>query len=210
MESVAPSISPSDPGRDGNGEGTRGESHSAAQSATRAAVRDAQLRRPHARLLRRSSSAVSGAVHGRGWSGRHGLLALAPRRDGLPRRGGRPAARCPGDAPPLPAERRNPAGGSHRDEARERAVHCRHRATVETGAFREDLYYRLRGVVLEMPPLRARGEDLPLLVEHFLARLNERHGVSVRGVTRRALSDACSSIPGAGTCGSWRRSWSRR
>jgi DNA-binding NtrC family response regulator len=41
--------------------------------------------------------------------------------------------------------------------------------------------------VLEVPPLRARREDVHRLVDHFLAELNEHHGLAVRGVTRRAL-----------------------
>jgi DNA-binding NtrC family response regulator len=58
---------------------------------------------------------------------------------------------------------------------------------VKTGAFREDLYYRLNVVPLRLPPLRDRREDIPLLVRHLLPRLAERHGKAVRDVSPGVL-----------------------
>jgi two-component system response regulator AtoC len=58
---------------------------------------------------------------------------------------------------------------------------------VEEGSFRSDLYYRLNVMPIEVPPLRERRDDIPPLVAHFLARINQRLGTSVEGVTPAAL-----------------------
>ena len=58
---------------------------------------------------------------------------------------------------------------------------------VKAGNFREDLYYRLNVVPIRLPALRDRLDDVPLLVEHFLAKFNQRLGKSVRGLTPDAL-----------------------
>jgi transcriptional regulator with PAS, ATPase and Fis domain len=50
------------------------------------------------------------------------------------------------------------------------------RALVDDGRFRLDLFYRISTVSLEVPPLRERGADIPLLVRHFLSELSELHG----------------------------------
>jgi DNA-binding NtrC family response regulator len=59
---------------------------------------------------------------------------------------------------------------------------------VSNGRFRQDLYYRLRVVVLDTPPLRDRPEDIPVLTEAFVGLENQRHGLHVRGLTRAAES----------------------
>lgn len=51
---------------------------------------------------------------------------------------------------------------------------------VDQGRFREDLYYRLLGLSIELPPLRERGNDILLLAEHFLKKYSEDHGLSLK------------------------------
>jgi len=61
------------------------------------------------------------------------------------------------------------------------------RTLVERGEFREDLYYRLNVIVLHLPPLRDRAEDIPLLAEHFLQKSVAENGRSVDRLTPAAL-----------------------
>jgi len=59
---------------------------------------------------------------------------------------------------------------------------------VKTGKFREDLYYRVNVVRVDLPPLRQRKEDIPLLIDHFVARFNRLRGREIAGVSPETLA----------------------
>lgn len=58
---------------------------------------------------------------------------------------------------------------------------------LSKGTFREDLYYRLKVVSIDLPPLRERKEDIPLLVEYFIKKYNREFGKRVKGISPTAL-----------------------
>lgn len=65
------------------------------------------------------------------------------------------------------------------------------KAMVDRGEFREDLFYRLDVVSLEIPPLRERREDIPLLVKHYLDLFAKENGKDI-GITETAMASLCA------------------
>jgi PAS domain S-box-containing protein len=81
-------------------------------------------------------------------------------------------------------------GGNQSIRAEVRVIAAANRdlqAAIGAGAFRSDLYYRLNVFPIEMPPLRQRQEDIPLLVEYFIDRYARKAGKKFRGVPRRTM-----------------------
>jgi DNA-binding NtrC family response regulator len=68
------------------------------------------------------------------------------------------------------------------------ATHRNLQEEVAEGRFREDLFYRLHVVEIELPPLRARSEDIPALAQRFLEQVNERHGRDKQRISEAALA----------------------
>jgi PAS domain S-box-containing protein len=84
-----------------------------------------------------------------------------------------------------------PLGAIRSETADARVILATHRDLAElvrNGTFREDLYYRVNVVRVELPPLRRRQEDLPLLARQFVERFNRLQGRSVQGIAPEALS----------------------
>ncbi|MDK9718970.1 MAG: sigma 54-interacting transcriptional regulator [Trichlorobacter sp.] len=84
-----------------------------------------------------------------------------------------------------------PLGGTSSVTTDARIIVATNRDLAEltrNGTFREDLYYRVNVVRIELPPLRRRKEDIPLLVEQFIAKFNHLHHATVRSMAPEALS----------------------
>jgi len=67
------------------------------------------------------------------------------------------------------------------------ATHKNLYTRVREGQFREDLYYRLKVFPIQLPPLRERREDIPILADHFIGRISQKTGKQVSGFTPAAL-----------------------
>ena len=70
-------------------------------------------------------------------------------------------------------------------------------AAVAAGAFRSDLFYRLNVFPIQTPPLRERKDDIPMLVEYFIARYAAKAGKTISGIDRKTL-DRLRSYPWPG------------
>ncbi len=72
------------------------------------------------------------------------------------------------------------------------ATHKNLAAEVKKGNFREDLYYRLLGLPIELPPLRSRGSDIVLLAHHFIRRFSEENNLPVKELSSEAIQKLTS------------------
>jgi transcriptional regulator with GAF, ATPase, and Fis domain len=91
-------------------------------------------------------------------------------------------------------------GGNQPIQANVRVVAATNRdleAAITAGTFRSDLFYRLNVFPIEVPPLRERRDDIPLLVEYFIAHFARKAGKSFRGINKKTL-DLLLSYPWPG------------
>ncbi len=88
-------------------------------------------------------------------------------------------------------ERRiRPVGGAQEIPVDIRLISATHKdlaGLVESGQFRQDLYYRLHVIELVMPPLRQHADDIPLLAEHFLIRIARKNGLEKPVIDKEAM-----------------------
>jgi DNA-binding NtrC family response regulator len=90
-----------------------------------------------------------------------------------------------------------PVGGSEAIAADVRVIAATHgdlKSAVAAGTFRADLFYRLNVFPIEVPPLRERLEDIPLLVEYFIGRYASQAGKKIRSIHKRTLEQFQSYV----------------
>jgi two-component system, NtrC family, nitrogen regulation response regulator NtrX len=100
----------------------------------------------------------------------------------------------------LQEQRVEPVGGSGSVDVDVRVIAATNKdleAEIRGGRFREDLYFRLNVIPFQVPPLRDRREDIPLLVRHFMQVLSAEHGRKAREVVPDAL-EALARLPWPG------------
>lgn len=84
-----------------------------------------------------------------------------------------------------------PLGSTHSVKTNARIITAANRdldTLVDKGSFRRDLYYRINVVKMELPPLRKRKEDIPLLVDHFISRFNRIQNKKISAVSSEVLA----------------------
>jgi DNA-binding NtrC family response regulator len=87
-----------------------------------------------------------------------------------------------------------PVGSSKTEHVNVRVIAATNQdlpAAIRAGRFREDLFFRLNVIPIEVPPLRERREDIPLLVMHFIEQLNEERGTKIESISDAALEVLC-------------------
>jgi two-component system nitrogen regulation response regulator NtrX len=100
----------------------------------------------------------------------------------------------------LQEQRLEPVGGTASVPVDVRVIAATNKrldAEIRRGSFREDLFFRLNVIPLEVPPLRERREDIPLLAQHFIAELSAEYGKRPKQLSREAL-DALAAHPWPG------------
>ncbi len=118
-------------------------------------------------------------------------VRAVPRRDAVPRRGRRHVTGDPGQGPAGLAGADVRAGRRQRDDPDRRPADRGHSprpgGVVGEGKYRPDLYYRLGVFTVHLPPLRERGDDLPMLVQHYVRRFSPELGREAREIGPEAM-----------------------